>query len=462
MLSPGSRRLLSSLLIFLLVPLCPKARAQGSKNTAPLPDSAYKLISVEVTGSQRFTSADVAAASGLPVGTVAHEEDFKKAARQLGESGAFSDISYKFSYSAAGTKLEFQVTDADKFVPARFSDFVWFTDDELRQKVHQRVPLFNGDLPVSGRLPDEVSDVLQAMLVERGIPGIVEFARNAPSAPRTANDQPESAEQVQSIDYNVTGVSIRIHRAEFPGAGAAELPLLQAAAERLTGREYSRAYMSSFVERSVLPIFREHGYLKATCGVAQPKVVTVATSEPSEHTQPPTYVEVTFPVTPGIAYKLTGVEWSGNKEFSSDALQPLLHAKLGQPADTMRLDDDLRAVQELYGSRGYVTTAIKANAAFDDAAGTVAYHLEVTEGAVYRMGELEFRGIDNNLTARLRAAWKLRPGDVYDASYLKDYLPLARKLLPPNLDWEVSTHVTAISRDRTVDVDLQYVAKAPQ
>ena len=462
MLSPGSRPLLSSLLIFLFVPLCPKARAQGSKNTAPLPDSAYKLISVEVTGSQRFTSADVAAASGVPVGTVAHEEDFKKAARQLGESGAFSDISYKFSYSAAGTKLEFQVTDADKFVPARFSDFVWFTDDELRQKVHQRVPLFNGDLPVSGRLPDEVSDVLQAMLVERGIPGIVEFARIAPSAPKTANDQPESAEQVQSIDYNVTGVSIRIHRAEFPGAGAAELPLLQAAAERLTGREYSRAYMSSFVERSVLPIFREHGYLKATCGVAQPKVVTVATSEPSEHTQPPTYVEVTFPVTPGIAYKLTGVEWSGNKEFSSDALQPLLHAKLGQPADTMRLDDDLRAVQELYGSRGYVTTAIKANAAFDDAAGTVAYHLEVTEGAVYRMGELEFRGIDNNLTARLRAAWKLRPGDVYDASYLKDYLPLARKLLPPNLDWEVSTHVTAISRDRTVDVDLQYVAKAPQ
>ena len=86
----------------------------------------------------------------------------------------------------------------------------------------------------------------------------------------------------------------------------------------------------------------------------------------------------------------------------------------------------------------------------------------MTEGDLYRMGELSFRGIDNNLTARLRAIWKLRPGDVYDASYLKEFLPQSRKLLPPNMDWDVASHVTAMTRDKTVDVDLQYAAKAPQ
>jgi outer membrane protein assembly factor BamA len=101
-------------------------------------------------------------------------------------------------------------------------------------------------------------------------------------------------------------------------------------------------------------------------------------------------------------------------------------------------------------------------ARFDDTAGTVALHLAVDEGSVYRMGELEFRGIDNSLTARLRAAWKIRSGEVYDATYLKQFLPQARKLLPANLDWEVDPHVTAITRDKTVDVDLQYTAKAPQ
>jgi outer membrane protein assembly factor BamA len=443
--------LLSSLLLVLFC-LTAGAQTRSGTTTKPLPPAAYKLIAVTVTGSKRFTQDEVAAASGLPMGTIAHEDDFKKAARQLGETGAFSAISFTYSYSSTGTKLEFQVTDADKFVPARFTDFVWFTDEELLRKLHERIPLFNGELPMTGRMTDEVSDVLQALLVENGVPGHVDYLRNHGGENK----------QLESIDYNVAGVSIRIRHVEFPGAAAAELPLLQAAAEKLSDREYSRAFMANFIAHAVLPIFHERGYLKATCATALPKVVKNPEVAESAHQQPPTFVDVTFPVTPGVQYKLTRWDWSGNKEISTALLEPLLHGKTGQTANTVQLDDDLRAVQVLYSSRGYVTATIKADAEFDDTAGTVIYHLAVSEGPVYHMGELEFRGIDNSLTARLRAAWKLRPGDVYDATYLKEFLPQARKLLPASLDWEVTPHVTALVRDKTVDVDLQYTAKAPQ
>jgi outer membrane protein assembly factor BamA len=434
----------------LIVLLCLSAAAQ-TKSAAPPPSTAYKLIAVKVTGSKRFTSDQVAAASGLPVGTVAHEDDFRKAARQLGESGAFNDIAFTYSYSSAGTKLEFQVTDADKFVPAHFEDFVWFTDDDLRQKIHQRVPLFDGDLPTTGRLPDQVSDVLQAVLVENGIPGHVEYIRNGGKGDR-----------IESINYSVAGVSIRIRHVEFGGAGSNELPLLQAAAEKFSDREYARLLLTAFIEHTLLPVYHQHGYLKASCATPQPKVVKAAPSDTTDDKQQVTYVDVTFPVTPGIQYKLTHWDWSGNKEIPTDALQPLLHAKPGQTANTVQLDDDLRKVQELYGSRGYILATINVGADFDDLAGTVAYHLAVHEDSLYHMGELEFRGLDNNLSARLRAAWKLRPGDVYDATYLKEFLPQARKLLPITVDWEVSSYVTPLTRDKTVDVDLQYMAKAPQ
>ena len=433
---------LASLLLSLL---CFSATAQ----TQPPP--SYKLIAVKVTGSKRFTQEDVAAASGLPIGTIAHEEDFKKAARQLGETGAFGDITYTYSYSAAGTKLEFHVIDAEKFVPARFADFVWFTDEELLHKLHERIPLFNGELPANGRLPDQVSDVLQAMLVENGIPGRVEYARTN-----------GKNERLESIAYNVVGVSIRIQHAEFPGAGTAELPLLQAAAEKMTDREYSRDYMNNFIEHDLLPIFHERGYLQATCVSARPKVIKPDASDSSDNKQPPTFVEVTFPVTPGLQYKLTAWDWSGNKQIPRDQLDPLLRAQTEQTANTVQLTNDLRGVQLLYGSHGYILTTIKVNAEFDDVVSGVAYHLVVQEGDLYRMGELQFRGLDNSLTARLRAAWKIRPGEVYDATYLKQFLPEARKLLPPAFDWEVDPHVTAIARDKTVDVDLQYAVKATQ
>src|SRR5271169_3540613 len=305
-----------SLASLLLGVFCLTSAAQ----TAPqaLPPSAYKLIAVKVTGSKRFTSEEIAAASGLPVGTIARDDDFKKAARQLGESGVFTDISFTYSYSSTGTKLEFRVTDADKFISVRFTDFVWFTDEDLLQKLHERIPLFKGELPTNGRLIDEVSDVLQAMLVENGVPGHVDYLRN-----NGKDGKPES------IAYNVAGVSIRIHHAEFPGAGASELPLLQAAAERLYDREYSRDYMANFIAHALLPVYLKLGYLKAAFATPQPKVVKLAASESNDNKQPPTFVDVTFPITPGIQYKVTGWNWVGNNAISSDALQPLLHAKAG-------------------------------------------------------------------------------------------------------------------------------------
>jgi outer membrane protein assembly factor BamA len=122
----------------------------------------------------------------------------------------------------------------------------------------------------------------------------------------------------------------------------------------------------------------------------------------------------------------------------------------------------LNEVEKLYGSRGYVNARIKVEPQFDEAAGTVAFLLEVKEDYVYHMGELEFRGLDNSLIAKLRAAWNLRPGDVYDATYVNRYIPEANKLLPAALDWGVAVHVTANVRDKTVDVDLQYTARAPR
>jgi outer membrane protein insertion porin family len=429
--------------------MCP-ALAQTKPS---IPAADRKLIDITATGSKRFKSPEIGAASGLMLGTVADEDEFRKASRQLGESGAFNDIAYTFTYSSAGTKLAFQVSDADRFVPARFADFVWFSDQELLRKIHERVPLFDGELPTNGRLPEQVSDVLQALLVEGAIPGHVDYVRTE-----------DKSGHLDSIDYRVSNVTIRIDRVEFSGAGS-ELPQLQAAAERLSSREYSHAVLASFIDRDVMPVYHERGYLKAACAAPEPRVVHGQESEsndPRDERRAITHVDVMLSITPGIQYKLSGWEWSGNKAIPTDALQPLLHAKTGQPANTVQLEDDLRMVQQLYGTRGYVTAAIKANAAYDQAAQSVSYHLEVTEGPLFHMGELAFRGIDNNLEARLRAAWKLRPGDVYDASYLKEFLPKARKLLPPTIDWEVSSHVTAIAKDKTVDVDLQYTAKAAQ
>jgi outer membrane protein insertion porin family len=427
------------------------AGAQSGSSFDRLSASQRQLTSVKVTGSKRYSEADVIAASGLQLGTTVVEEDFKKAARRLGDIGVFTDIAYNYSYSSTGTKLTLQVTDMDKFVPVRFEDFVWFSDEELLKRIKERAPMFNGELPLSGNLPDRVSDVLQALLVENAIPGNVEYERTG-----KASGPPDS------IVYRVSEVVIQIREVEFTGAGDAELSALKEAAKRVFEREYSRSVLNALVEHQLLPVYHARGYLKAAFGEPQPKVIKKPSADSGESIRNLTIVDVIYPVTPGQQYKIKGLQWSGNKEFSTEVLQKMVRAQPGEIANSVRIGDNLKDVQKLYGSRGYVTATISANADLDDATATASFHLDVKEGFEFHMGELEYRGLDNSLTAKLRNAWKIRPGEVYDATYLSEYLPAAQKLLPSGLDWDVSPHVTANVRDKTVDVDLIYAVKAPR
>jgi outer membrane protein insertion porin family len=441
-------------LLLLVAGSCLPGMGQSVSSQQPLaqmPASARQLIAIKVIGSKRFPEAAIAAATGLQMGAAVNDDDFKKAARRLGDMGVFTEIAYTFSYSPAGTKLELHVTDADKFVPAHFEDFVWFSDAELKQRIQQYSPLFDGQLPISGRLADQVSDVLQAMLVENSIPGHVEYQRAGKA------DGP-----IESINYHVTDVLIRVRKIDFTGAGSAEMSALEEAAEQLPDHEYSRSRLNLFAQHQLLPVYFARGYLKAAFGEPQPKVVKQPATENEDGPRNQTVVDIIFAVTPGQQYKLKSLEWAGNHEFPADTLQKMVRVEPGQPANTVRLADNLKDIQKLYGSHGFVTAAIRVDAQYDDAGGTVVLHLEVKEGFVYHMGDLEFRGLDNSLMAKLRDLWKLRQGDVYDSTYLSDYLPAAQKLLPPTLDWEVSSHVTANVRDKSVDIDLIYSVKAPK
>jgi outer membrane protein assembly factor BamA len=445
-------RTAAKLLLVSALSVCSAAGQTVDKPISQMPASARQLIQIKVTGSKRFSEADIAASCGLQLGKPVSEDDFKRAARHLADTGSFNDVGYKFSYSASGTKLEFQVIDADKFVPARFLDFVWFPDAELRAKIKTYVPLFNGQLPLSGNLADQVSDVLQAMLVENAIPGHVDYEKTG------KNDGP-----VDSIDYKVTNVLIRIRKIEFTGATEPELADLEQAGENMGNREYSKARLQLFVQRQLLPIYYEKGYLKASFSVPQTKAVNLPAGEAlQEGPRNQTVVDITFAVTPGQQYKLKAVDWLGNHEFPTDRLEKMVPAQLGQPANLVRITNELQQVQTLYGTRGFITAQLKPEPQFDEGAAAVTIAIDVKEGVAYHMGDLQFRGLDNSLTAKLQDAWKLRHGDVYDATYLAQYLPEARKLLPATLDWDVASHVTPNIGDKTVDVDLIYTAKAPR
>jgi len=405
-----------------------------------LPPSAFKLVSIRVTGTKRYTPEQIKAATGLQMGQTVSEDDFKTVSRHLGETGAFSDVAYAFQYSSEGAKLEFQLADATQFVPARFDNFIWLSDQELLQKLQARVPLFNGELPVAGDLPDQVADALQALVTERNLQGKADYLRYAPQ------DGP-----IAAFVYTVGGPAIHIRNVEFAGAAMPELPLLQAAAKTVQGREYLRSMVRVYDEKDFLPIYLERGYLKAAFADAQPKIV--------QETPQETLVDVRLSVTPGLEYKMSELQLSGYKAFEAEKLRGFIHQQVGQAANTVQLAKDIDEIKKLYGTRGYMGASIKPEPEFDDAHSTVRYVLHFHEGDVYKMGDVEIQGLDSRTTARMVDGWKLRGGDVYDSSYPMQFVKEWMKELSRMGEWNVAMHTTLEDKDKLVDVTIRFDPK---
>ena len=432
-------RVLTVLFLFLLSAMALAQTARKSASSIAAGDQ--KLIAVHVTGTNRYTREEVIAASGLEIGKVASDDDFQQATKRLGESGFFSKAGYSYSYSPSGTKLELQLSDTEKLVPAHFENFVWFTDQELLDKIHQHLPMFKGQVPVGGTFCDQVSDVLQSLLVQHNLTARADYFRDSKN-----NEGP-----VDTVNFRATGVELLIADVQFSGAGPDELPALHAAAEKLVGKDYVRTEIDSFVTAKLLPVYFERGFLKSTIEDPQAKVV--------KETADATDVAIQLKVTPGTQYKISSITWDGNTAIKNDKLQQLIHAKVGETANAEQLRTDLEAVHKLYGRLGYMLASVNAVPEFYDPAATVAYKLEVREGDVFHLGDLDIQGLDAKTADRLRDSWTLREADPYDNTYPQRFFEETVKLLSRDVTWTVSIHEGVNEKEKTVDVTLRYGLK---
>jgi outer membrane protein insertion porin family len=204
------------------------------------------------------------------------------------------------------------------------------------------------------------------------------------------------------------------------------------------------------------PIYLARGYLKAAFADSQTKLSGHGDASES-------LVDVTIPVAPGLRYKVAGVEWTGNKVFPTEKLQSLIHLRVGEPANAAQLIEDIQAIQQLYGTRGYVVAQVTAAPGLDDASSTVRYVLELHEGDLYRMGTVEVEGLDATLSRAVSDMWKLRTGNPYDSSYSKQqFFPaLAKSGISIPRDLTIAIEETK-QDDKTVNVKIVFGPKKSQ
>jgi outer membrane protein assembly factor BamA len=380
----------------------------GAQGVSQLPRQAAApplppLKAVTVTGSVACSPGRLVAVTGLRMGQAVSRAVFQQALQRLADTGDFGKLTYRYTYSPAGTDVQFQVTDSAHLLPLVFNNFVWLPSGQLVDLLRGEVPAFCGEVPMTGGVDKQITGDLQAYLQGHGVKGA------------TIDGMPYQthlgSSSFDSYLFSVEGVKIPMQAIAFPGAPAGLAPVLRRDAATLMAHSYARDRVAAAIQATFLPELRNRGFLQAK--FAAP---VVRLTNPATHA-----VRVSLAVNPGPPYRWGAIRIQGNVAIPGGVLQKLITMRTGSIADRATLDQDITAIQKLYGNSGYIQA--QAVPGFDySASGVAAVTIAIHEGAQFLMGAVNFQGVAGNAAAQLSRLWGLHSGQPYRAGYLGEYL----------------------------------------
>jgi outer membrane protein assembly factor BamA len=374
------------------------AWAQGdTAATAPLRE-------IRAEGLKSLPEPQVAALSGLQIGAQVGKADLQSAADKLVQSGLFVKVRYNFQSRTDGVALTFHVEEAPR-VPAYFDNLPWFADSELNDAIRAKLPFYDGALPENGGVVDQAAEAVSQFLVTRGLQAAVEHQV-------TPNPTADGSVQL----FRINAEALRIATVEFSDPALNSSQTVRQQLTELLGKPYSRTAIDVFLTEQIRPTFLQKGFLRAKLGPPEVRL----TGNPNKKL--PEQIPVYVPVNPGPIYHWKGVEWSGSNVLPPTTLTNSVGLKSGDVADGMAIEAGWDRVREEYGRRGYMQAQVEPAATYDDAAHTVSYRARIDEGKPFHFGSMIITGLSVNAERRLRDAWPIPQGQLFDKAKYEVFL----------------------------------------
>jgi len=359
-----------------------------------------RLASIEATGSSKFNSDQIVAATGLHVGAQVSRDDLQKVADQLAQLGVFSNVQYRFATTDAGVKAEYHLTDAAT-VPVFYDNFPWFKDDEITAAIKSSGVLFDGSAPEHGMVLDAISDAIAKLLVSHGV--------NL-SVSHTLTTTALGDSHIQLFHAEDSGITVA--GVEF-GHGLAQTDHgIQMRLADIIGAPYSRSVFELFEIEQVRPVYLSHAFLNAKLGPSSVRFTAPGSSK----------VVIIAPIDAGLAYAWNAATWTGNSAVTSAELEKLVTLKTNDPADGIKIEAVWQSVRDLYAQRGYLDATLDAVPHIEEFSRRVSFSASIVEGPQYHMGQLVLSGLSIEGERRIRAAWSIHPGEVFNEGVYNEFL----------------------------------------
>ncbi len=372
-------------------------------------------MAIRFQGAPQYTQQELLTAAGLKPEAHLNFVEVKARAKQLNDTGLFKEV----KFTSDRKTLLFTLTPSSQLFPMHLDNVPLAPGKELDDTLRQRFPLYRGLLPASGSMLEGIRQTLEEMLAARGVKATVKAALTSGLGPQ----------KLTAINFTVVSPVVRIGRIQLAGISAAMLSKASLLAGGQTGNSFDTENSAIGLRHIFEDLYQDQGYAAVQVDVAQ--VDPVIVQEPSLGQS----VDIPYTVTikEGGIYKLGSIDLPAGALVARTDVEKVLSkypAGSGRPLDLF-----LGAVRDAYHGIGYLDCAIVSRPSFNENTHIVNYSLEISPGAQYRFASVKFDGAPEAIAARLKLAWKMKPGDVFDESYLSNFTALAQKKDKPLTKW---------------------------
>jgi outer membrane protein assembly factor BamA len=371
-----------------------------------LPLLAQKKVppqAIRFQGAPQYTQQELLAAAGLKPDARLNSSEVKAHAKQLNDTGVFKEV----KFTSNSKTLIFTLTPSSQLYPMHLENVPITPDKELDSKLHERFPLYRNLLPASGSMVEGICRTFEEMLAAKGAKASVKAALTGGLG----------AQKLTAVNFSIVSPAVHIGRIQLAGVS----PTMQAKTGLLasgqTGNNFDTENTAIGLQRVFEEFYKDQGYAAVQVEVAQVNPLVVSDQS----------IDIPY----AIAIKEGGIYKVGNIDLPAGALVTRADVEktlAKQPPGSGRpLDLFVVAVRNAYNASGYLDCSVVLHPSFNEAAHIVNYSLEIAPGSQYRLASVKFDGAPDTMAAKLKLAWKMAPGDVFNEGYVSSFAAMAQK-----------------------------------
>lgn len=293
-------------------------------------------------------------------------------------------------------------THGDKF-GYKFSNFVWWSDGELRTELKKRIPTLGDELVRGSAMEEMVRTALTRLLREKGIEAHVQALE--PSADVWSQKRVPEAPPPSIVFSIVAPPDIVVDKLVLINVPQDSTGQLKEIVSRKQGRPYvATSFWSD--EMEIKNDLAQSGYLSAT-------VVLRGESPRKEGER--YLVSVDVEITSGPQYHVSTIKADGGPLLSGRDLSPYFSLKPGDIATPNPFGRLAGLARSYYWHFGYPDVEFSGSPTLDRERALASYEFKVIPGNLYHLHNVNVEDLSAEQRTQALTLLGLKQGDVYDA-----------------------------------------------